>query len=134
MTSWRAVTISSTAIPQARQSTTASARAGPNTGERCAGEENAMPEWFVHGYYELAFAATKAALMYLAALLGLRLAHRRTLAQWTAIDFAAPVAIGAIVRATAIAGRQAFAVGAVALGTIVPAHRLATFGPLHACG
>jgi uncharacterized membrane protein YcaP (DUF421 family) len=128
MTSWRAVTISSTAIPQARQSTTASARAGPNTGERCAGEENAMPEWFVHGYYELAFAATKAALMYLVALLGLRLAHRRTLAQWTAIDFAAAVAIGAIVGRTAIAGDQSLAVGAVALVTILAAHWIATVG------
>ena len=87
-----------------------------------------MPEWFVHGYYELAFAATKAALMYLVALLGLRLAHRRTLAQWTAIDFAAAVAIGAIVGRTAIAGDQSFAVGAVALVTILAAHWIATVG------
>ena len=41
--------------------------------------------------------AAKAVLMYLAALVGLRLTYRRTLAQWTAIDFAAAVANGAIV-------------------------------------
>ena len=44
--------------------------------------------------------AAKAVLMYLAALVGLRLTYRRTLAQWTAIDFAAAVANGAIVGRT----------------------------------
>ena len=87
-----------------------------------------MPEWFIHGYYELAIAAAKAALMYLVALLGLRVAHRRMLAQWTAIDFGAAVAIGAIVGRTAIAGDQSFAVGMVALVTMLAAHWLATVG------
>jgi uncharacterized membrane protein YcaP (DUF421 family) len=87
-----------------------------------------MPEWFVHGYPELAIAAAKAALMYLVALLGLRVAHPRMLAQWTAIDFAVAVAIGAIVGQTAIANDQSFAVGAVALVIILAAHSIATVG------
>jgi hypothetical protein len=59
---------------------------------------------------------------------GLRVAHRRTLAQWTAIDFAAAVAIGAIVGRTAIANEQSFTVGAAALITILAVHWLATIG------
>ena len=61
-------------------------------------------------------------LIYGTALLGLRVGERRTLAQWTTIDFAA-----------AVAKDQSYAVGAVALVTIVAVHRLASllqFWPL----
>ncbi len=85
-----------------------------------------MPEWLVGGADGLGAVAGKAALMYAVALLGLRLAHRRTVAQWTAIDFAAAVAIGAIVGRTAIARDQSFLVGAVALITLLAAHTAVT--------
>jgi uncharacterized membrane protein YcaP (DUF421 family) len=84
-----------------------------------------MPAWLVDGWAELAVAAGKAVLMFLVALLGLRVTPRRTLAQWTAIDFAAAVAIGAIIGRTAVAGDQSFAVGAVALVSILAAHSVA---------
>lgn len=87
-----------------------------------------MPGWLIDGWSGMAIAAAKAALMYVTALLGLRIAHRRTLAQWTAIDFAAAVAIGAILGRTAIANDQSFVVGAVALMTILAVHWLATVG------
>jgi uncharacterized membrane protein YcaP (DUF421 family) len=64
--------------------------------------------------------------MYATALLGLRLAHRRTLAQWTAIDFAAAVAVGAVIGRTAVAGSQSYLVGAVALATLLAAHAVVT--------
>ena len=89
--------------------------------------------WLTSPASDLAIAAAKAALMYVTALIGLRLAERRTLAQWTIIDFAAAVAIGAIVGRTAIAQSQSYAIGAVALLTIVVVHRLASllrFRPL----
>jgi uncharacterized membrane protein YcaP (DUF421 family) len=82
---------------------------------------------------DLGVVAAKAALMYGTALVGLRLAQRRTLAQWTIIDFAAAVAVGAIIGRTAVADTQSYATGAVALLTIVTAHRLASllrFQPL----
>jgi uncharacterized membrane protein YcaP (DUF421 family) len=82
----------------------------------------------ISGWSALAIVATKAALMYLTALLGLRVAHRRTLAQWTAIDFAAAVAVGAIVGRTALAATQPLLVGVVALVTILAAHAAMTFG------
>jgi len=87
-----------------------------------------MPSWLVAGTGTLATAAAKAALMYVTALLGLRVAHRRTLAQWTAIDFAAAVAVGAIVGRTAVASSEPLLVGVVALLTILLAHALVTFG------
>lgn len=76
----------------------------------------------------LGVVAAKAALMYLVAVLGLRVANRRTLSQWTAIDFAAAVAIGALVGRTAVATGQSFAVGAVALLTVLASHWVMTLG------
>ena len=79
-------------------------------------------KWLTGSGAGLDVVAAKAALIYAAAVLGLRLEQRRTLAQWTAIDFAAAVAVGAIIGRTALASTQSFAVGAVALATILAAH------------
>jgi hypothetical protein len=81
--------------------------------------------WIVDHWYDLGTVAGKAVLMYATAVVGLRLGERRTLAQWTIIDFATAVAIGAIVGRTAIAGTQSYATGAVALLTLIAVHRLA---------
>ncbi len=80
--------------------------------------------WLTSSPSALAIVAAKAALMYVTALFGLRLGERRTLAQWTIIDFAAAVAMGAIVGRTAVASTQSYATGAVALLTIVGVHRI----------
>jgi uncharacterized membrane protein YcaP (DUF421 family) len=82
--------------------------------------------WIVDHWYDLGTVAGKAVLMYATAVVGLRLGERRTLAQWTIIDFATAVAIGAIVGRTAIAGTQSYATGAVALLTLIAVHRLAS--------
>lgn len=77
--------------------------------------------------------AAKAGLMYATALLALRVGERRTLAQWTIIDFATAVAMGAIIGRTAIAGTQSYLTGAVAVCTLVVVHRVASvlrFRPL----
>lgn len=78
--------------------------------------------WLTGQSGDLWIVAAKSALMYGVALLGLRVGQRRTLSQWTAIDFAAAVAIGAIVGRTAVAAGESFVVGAVALATILAAH------------
>jgi uncharacterized membrane protein YcaP (DUF421 family) len=70
--------------------------------------------------------AAKAALIYATAVLILRLGERRTVAQWTIIDFATAVAMGAIIARTAIAGNQSYLTGAVAVVTLVAAHRMAS--------
>lgn len=87
-----------------------------------------MPGWVGAGSHQIEVAAAKAALMYLTALLGLRVAHRRTVAQWKAIDFAAAVAVGAIVGRTALASNQSLVIGVVALVAILAAHTVVTLG------
>lgn len=87
-----------------------------------------MHSWLTSQGPGFGIVAAKAALMYLAAVLGLRAGQRRTLAQWTAIDFAAAVAMGAIIGRTSLASGQSFAVGAVALGTILAVHSLVIYG------
>lgn len=82
--------------------------------------------WLTAGSASLGFVAAKAALMYVTALLALRVGERRTLAQWTIIDFATAVALGAIIGRTAIAGTQSYATGAVAVVTLVAFHRAAS--------
>jgi uncharacterized membrane protein YcaP (DUF421 family) len=81
-----------------------------------------VPAWLFHGWVEEGVAGAKAIGMYAVALVGLRLAPRRTLAQWTAIDVAAAVALGAIIGRTAIARDQSLAVGAAALVAILAAN------------
>ena len=89
--------------------------------------------WLTSSWSDLGITAGKAVLMYATALVGLRLGERRTLAQWTAIDFAAAVAIGAIIGRTAVASTQTYAIGAVAAVSLLLLHRLtslARFQPL----
>jgi uncharacterized membrane protein YcaP (DUF421 family) len=87
-----------------------------------------MPAWLSGQTDELIGVVGKASLMYGTAVLALRVAHRRTLAQWTAIDVAAAVAVGAIIGRTAIASGQSYLVGATALVTVLAAHALVTVG------
>lgn len=78
--------------------------------------------WLVGHPGDLGIVAAKAVLIYVVALGALRLAQRRTLAQWTAIDFVAAVATGAIMGRIALDKDQSFLVGAVALLTLIAAH------------
>ncbi|MEV5705246.1 YetF domain-containing protein [Actinoallomurus sp. NPDC052274] len=80
--------------------------------------------WLTGGWPHVGAVAGKAALMYGTALVALRLGERRTLAQWTIVDFVAAVAVGAIVGRTAIASRQSFVTGAVALVTLIVMHHV----------
>lgn len=90
-------------------------------------------DWLTGDWPHLGEVAAKTSLMYVTALVGLRLGERRTLAQWTIIDFATAVAMGAIIGRTALASTQSYVTGAGALLTLVVVHRLASrlrFNPL----
>lgn len=80
--------------------------------------------WLTGDWAHLGIVAAKAALMYLTALFALRLGERRTVAQWSIIDFATAVAMGAIIGRTATASNQSWVVGAVAVATLVVVHRI----------
>lgn len=87
--------------------------------------------WLIGQSSALGEVAAKAVLMYATALVALRLGERRTLAQWTIIDFATAVAMGAIIGRTAIAGSQSYITGAVAVCTLVAVHRVASVLRFH---
>ncbi|HET9188302.1 MAG TPA: YetF domain-containing protein [Acidothermaceae bacterium] len=80
--------------------------------------------WLIGDWSHLGEVAAKAVLMYATAMVALRLGERRTLAQWTIIDFATAVAMGAIIGRTAIAKSESFITGAVAVVALVAVHRL----------
>jgi uncharacterized membrane protein YcaP (DUF421 family) len=82
--------------------------------------------WLFGNWTEIGHTAVKVVLMYVTAVVALRLGERRTLAQWTIIDFATAVAIGAIIGRTATADNPSYASGAVALVILVAVHRLAS--------
>ncbi len=99
---------------------TPSGRASDETQE---GQGSDM-QWLNGQWAQAGEVAGKAALMYATALLALRIGERRTVAQWTIIDFAAAVAMGAIIGRTAVAGSQSYVTGAAAVVTLVLVHRL----------
>jgi uncharacterized membrane protein YcaP (DUF421 family) len=82
-----------------------------------------VPE-LIGGASGLGWVAVKAVLLFAVAVIGLRLGERRTLAQLSAFDFAVAVAIGAIIGRGATASDTSFASSAVALLTVLAAHRL----------
>ena len=89
-----------------------------------------VPE-LIGGASSLGWVAVKAVLLFAVAVIGLRLGERRTLAQLSAFDFAVAVAIGAIVGRGATASDTSFATSAVALVTLLAAHRVVAIGRRH---
>jgi uncharacterized membrane protein YcaP (DUF421 family) len=89
-----------------------------------------LPE-LVGGAGGLGWVAAKAVLVFAVAIIGLRLGERRTLAQLGAFDFAVAVATGAIIGGTAISPSVSFISGAVALVTLLVAHRIVASARRH---
>jgi uncharacterized membrane protein YcaP (DUF421 family) len=89
-----------------------------------------VPE-LIGGAGGLGWVAVKAVLLFAVAVIGLRLGERRTLAQLSAFDFAVAVAIGAIIGRGATASDTSFVTSAVALVTLLAAHRVVAIGRRH---
>jgi uncharacterized membrane protein YcaP (DUF421 family) len=70
----------------------------------------------------LGWVALKALLLYGTAVFGFRLGERRTLAEMSAFDFVAAVAVGAIVGRVPNADSTSYLAGAVTLVTVLAAH------------
>ncbi len=75
------------------------------------------------GASNLGWVAAKALLLYLTAIFGFRLGERRTLAEMSAFDFVAAVAVGAIVGRVPNSNTTSYVAGAVTLITVLVAHR-----------
>jgi uncharacterized membrane protein YcaP (DUF421 family) len=78
----------------------------------------------IGGTSGLGWVAVKAVLLFAVAVIGLRLGERRTIAQLSAFDFAVAVAVGAIIGRGATATDTPFSYSAVALVTLLIAHRV----------
>lgn len=72
----------------------------------------------------LLWVAAKALLLYFTAVFGFRLGERRTLAEMSAFDFIAAVAVGAIVGRVPNASTTSYLAGAVTLLSVLVAHRV----------
>ena len=89
-----------------------------------------LPE-LVGGAGGLGWVAVKAVLIFAVTVIGLRLGEQRTLAQIGAFDFAVAVATGSIIGGTAISSSVSLISGAVALVTLLVAHRLVALTRRH---
>jgi uncharacterized membrane protein YcaP (DUF421 family) len=72
----------------------------------------------------LGLVATKAALLFLVAVLGMRVSARRTLAELSVFDFVTAVAVGAVVGRVPNASDTSFVAGAVTLVVLLVLHRI----------
>ncbi|TDH60866.1 DUF421 domain-containing protein [Dankookia rubra] len=88
-------------------------------------------ENLVGGYDEVGWVVLKALLLYLTAVLGLRVGERRTLAQLSPFDFVAAVAVGAIVGRVPNAHDGSYLNGLATLTTVLGAHAGLTRLRLH---
>ncbi|MDR3035488.1 MAG: DUF421 domain-containing protein [Kitasatospora sp.] len=104
------------------------ARDDSHSGGRASGDTEGggvmqVPE-LIGGSSALGWVALKAVLLFTVAVIGLRLGERRTIAQLSAFDFAVAIAIGAIIGRGATASDTSFVTSAVALVTLLVAHRV----------
>jgi len=79
----------------------------------------------------LGWVVVKAVLLFLVAVIGLRIGERRTVAQLSTWDFAVAVAIGTIIGRTATVPSTSFLTGAVALLALLAVHRVVAFARRH---
>ena len=80
-------------------------------------------EHLIGGAGELGWVAAKAVLLYLTAVLGLRLGVRRTLADLSPFDFVALAAVGSVVGRLPSASDSSYLAGAATLVALLAAHR-----------
>ncbi len=78
----------------------------------------------IGGLSGLGWVAAKASLLYITAIFGFRLGERRTLAEMSAFDFVAAVAVGAIVGRVPNSSSTSYIAGAVTLITVLLAHQI----------
>lgn len=80
----------------------------------------------IGGVGDLGWVALKAFLLYLTAVFGFRIGHRRTLAELSPFDFVAAVAVGAIVGRVPNAHDASYLAGLVTLLAVLAAHAALT--------
>lgn len=83
-----------------------------------------MSHALVGQWQHLGWIAAKAVLLFVVAVIGLRVAARRTLAELSVFDFVTAVAVGAVVGRVPNASGTSFVAGAVTLVVLLAAHNV----------
>lgn len=78
-----------------------------------------MGEWFGSSWATMAYVSGGTAAMYLSTLAAVRIAGRRTLAQFSAFDAVVTVAVGSLVATTAVSRDPSYLQGVTALVTLL---------------
>ncbi|MDP9071472.1 MAG: DUF421 domain-containing protein [Actinomycetota bacterium] len=78
-----------------------------------------MGEWFGASWSTIGWVSASTAAIYLSALLAVRLAGRRTLAQMSAFDVVVTIALGTLVSSTALSNTPSYLQGMAALVTLL---------------
>lgn len=86
--------------------------------------EKVVTMWLIGQWHTVWMVAVKTLLLYITALVGLRLGTRRTLAQMSLFDFVTALAVGAVIGRTSTASDTSYLEGAVALLTLIVIHRI----------
>ncbi len=81
-----------------------------------------LSDVLIGNWHTAAQAALKALLLFLTAIVLLRVTERRTLAEFAPFDWVAAVAVGAVVGRTATAADTSWLTGAAALAALLAAH------------
>lgn len=80
--------------------------------------------WLLGQWRTIWFVAVSAALMYVSAVVLLRVGERRTLSEMSPFDFAVAIAVGAIIGRTATTASPSYVQGMTALVTLLVVHNL----------
>jgi uncharacterized membrane protein YcaP (DUF421 family) len=111
---WRALTTRRAAVPSLAAQTAVN------------GWKMVRMQYVVGDIGTLGWIAVKSLLLYLTAVIGFRIAKRRTLAEMSPFDFVAAVAVGAIVGRVSNANDTSYLAGALTLVTVLAAHAAIT--------
>lgn len=86
-----------------------------------------MSSWLGSSWEAIGWVALGTALMYLSALISIRIAGRRTVTRLSAFDFIVTIAIGSLIASTVVAQEPAYAQGLVALMTLLAMQTIVGF-------
>jgi uncharacterized membrane protein YcaP (DUF421 family) len=87
-----------------------------------------MSEWIVGSWPTVGYVALSTMLIYVSVVVGTRFSERRTLAEMTAYDFAAAVALGSIIGRTATAKSPSYVQGLAAVVALLLVHNVTSWG------
>lgn len=107
------------ARPHAAQTSKGHKRRAQSWSPRPLGSDMALSEWFGSSWTTVVYVAGSTVAIYCSALVAIRLAGRRTVAQLSAFDVVVTIALGSLIATTAVSRDPSYAQGITALCTLL---------------